>query len=95
MNKQKIFRLIFALSFLPYVILLIIALCHAIFGLAEYTWILPLYVGTIYGMDAFLDSLVWNGLKLCFIPVLPITAAYQVVFIIVTAVHAIQRKKQK
>ena len=95
MNKKKLFTVIFVLSFLPYAILLIIALCHAIFGLEQYTWILPQYVGTIYGMDAFLESIVWNGLRLCFIPILPIAAVYQMVFIIITAVRAIRRKKRK
>ena len=80
-NKRKISKTIFILSFLPYIILVLISLYHAIFGQDIYGF-LGGYIRTVYGMEAFLNTLVWNSLGLCFIPVLPIIAIYQIIYVI-------------
>ena len=82
MKKNNITKIIFILSFLPYIILVVISLYHAIFGHDIYAF-LGGYIRTDYGVEAFLDTLVWNALGLCFIPVLPIVAIYQIIFIII------------
>lgn len=82
MKKRKIYKIIFIISFLPYVILLLISLYHAIFGYDLYTMILPTYVKTLYGMEAFLQTLIWNSIRLCFIPILPICLIYQLIYLI-------------
>lgn len=92
MNKGKILRIILWLTFIPYLFLFVYSLYYAIAGYDVYTMILPQYVRTIYGWDAFLEVFVWTGLALCLIPILPICFLYQsIVFIIVV----IRRTKEK
>jgi len=79
---KKIFKTIFMLSFLVYAILIFISLYYAIFGYDVYTLILPTYVKTIYGIDAFVETLTINVLTLTFIPVLPIILIYQLIYLI-------------
>ena len=82
MNKGKITKIIFILSFLPYIILILISLYYAIFGHNVYAF-LGGYIRTDYGIKAFLDTLIWNVLRLCFIPVLPAVVIYQMIFLII------------
>lgn len=94
MRKKKIFRVIFKLSFIPYVILMLISIYYAIAGYDVYTWILPEYVRTIYGLEAFAESLLLNVLMLCFrFPILPVLIVYQLVYITVGVINRIKRKK--
>lgn len=83
MKKKKLFKLIFIVSFMPYVLLLLYALYKSIVGYDIYTWILPVYKGTIYGIEAFMQVLIWNGIALCFIPVLPACFLYQIIYLII------------
>ena len=85
-NKRKIFKTIFILSFLPYIILVLISSYYAIFGNDIYAF-MGGYIRTDYGMKAFLDTLTWNCLILTFIPVLPIIAIYQIIFIIIYVIN--------
>lgn len=87
---NKVFKVIFWLSFLPYVILLLISIFCAIVGYDEYTWILPVYKGTIYGWEAFSNTLIMNSIKCCVIPILPTVVIYQIVYILIN-----KRKKYK
>ena len=80
-NKEKVLKILFFISFLPFIFLLAKSTYHAIFGYDEFTWV-GYYVGTIYGFEAFLEVFVWTGLALCFIPVLPICFVYQLIYII-------------
>ena len=89
-NKRRIAKIIFILSFLPYIILLLISLYHAIFGNNVYAF-LGGYIRTDYGITAFLDTLVWNALGLCFIPVLPTVAIYQIIFIIINIKNKLRK----
>ena len=93
MNKKKIAKIIFILSFLLYIILILISLYHAIFGYDVYTLIKPKYVRTVYGIEAFGETLLWNALVLCVIPVLPIVLIYQVTYIIIKLLK--RNKKNK
>lgn len=83
MNKRKILSIILWLSFVPYLFLVGYSLYHAIFGYDVYTMILPQYVRTIYGWEAFLEVFVWTGLALLFIPVIPICFLYQIIYLII------------
>ena len=93
-NKKRISKIIFILSFLPYIVLILISLYYAIFGHDVYAF-LGGYIRTDYGMTAFLDTLIWNVLSLCFIPVLPVIATYQIIFIIIHLIRYIKNKKKK
>ena len=90
MNKNKIFKVIFILSFLPYIILALISLYYAIFGYDVYTWIKPVYTRTIYGMDAFFNSLIWNLLS--WIPILILVIIYQIIYTIIIVVKRIKKR---
>lgn len=90
-NKKRNFKIIFMLSFTPYIILLAISLYYAIFGHEVYAF-LGGHIRTDYGITAFLDTLTWNALRLCYIPILPIIATYQIIYIII---HFIKYQKNK
>ena len=62
MTKKKIFKVLFFISFLPYIILILISIYHAILGYDIYTWINHQYIETIYGIDALTETLFWNGI---------------------------------
>ena len=95
MKKNKIAKIIFVLSFLPYVILILISLYHAIFGYDVYTLIKPQYIRTSYGTEAFGESLVWNSLVLCVIPVLPIVLIYQIIYIVIKIIIKLLKRNKK
>lgn len=90
-NKSKISKIFFILSFLPYMVLLLISLYYAIFGYEVHTF-LGAYVRTVYGIAAFLDTLVWNALVLCVIPVLPTVAIYQIIFTIIKIKNKLKQR---
>ena len=91
--KNKILKLLFKISFLPYIILILISLYYAILGYDVYTWILPTYVRTIYGIEAFIETLTWNFLVLCFIPIIPIVALFQIIYIVLFIIRKIKKNK--
>jgi len=90
--KRKIYKIVLILSFIPIVALVLISLYYAIFGYDVYTMVLPTYRGTIYGMEAFANSFIWNVLSLTFIPVLPVCLIYQIVYFLV---HITRKNKNK
>ncbi len=81
-KKVKTLRIIFWLSLFPYLFLMGYSLYHAIFGYDMYTLILPQYLRTIYGWDAFYQAFIWTVMAFCIIPVLPVCLLYQVIYII-------------
>ncbi len=93
MKKSKVFNIIFIISFIPILALLFISLYYAIFGYDVYTMILPTYVKTIYGIEAFVQSFTWNAIVLIFIPVLPIMFLYQIIFLIVKFILKLKTNK--
>lgn len=80
-NKKKIFNYIFIITFIPYIYLFTIALYYAIFGYDVYTWILPTYVKTIYGLDALFETLFIYGFKFSIIPIFPLCLIYQIIYL--------------
>lgn len=95
MNKKKILRIVLWLSFVPYLFLIVYSLYHAIFGYDVYTMILPQYLRTIYGWDAFWEVFVWTALALCFIPIIPICLLYQIIYFIRYLMSFIRTKRIK
>ena len=83
MNKNKIFKIIFWISFLTYIILFLISVHSAIFGHHVYTWIGNQYIRTIYGIEAFTETIIWYGLRLCVIPVLPTVLIIQIIYVVI------------
>lgn len=95
LKKKRIYKILFIVSFLPYIILLAISLYHAIFGYDVYTLILPTYVKTIYGIEAFVSTLFWNALALCFIPIIPICLLYQIIILVKYIIKKIKDRSFK
>ncbi|MBQ2881363.1 MAG: hypothetical protein IJE40_03775 [Clostridia bacterium] len=89
---KKILSIIFIISFIPYIILLGYGIYSAIFGYDVYTWILPTYVETIYGLDAFLEAVTVLGLSLIFIPVIPICIIYDIIYLALKAIFHFRNK---
>ncbi len=73
--KDKVLKIIFIISFIPYIGLLIYGIYSMIFG---FTFIFS----TSYGIEAFLDSIFILGLLLCVYPILPICLIYQIFYLI-------------
>ncbi len=90
--KIKMIRILFWLSFAPYVFLLCYSTYHAIFGYPVYSFIMHHYVETIYGWDAFLMVFIWTGIALCFIPVLPICLLYQIIYLFIYIIKSVMSK---
>jgi len=80
---MKIKKIILFITFLPYIYILLLSTYHAIFGYDVYTLILPTYVKTIYGIEAFKEVFILNLLGLTFIPIIPICLIYQIVYLII------------
>ncbi len=91
---KRIFSVIFIISFIPYIILIGYGIYSAIFGYDVYTWILPTYVGTLYGLDAFLEAVTVLGLSLFFIPIIPICAIYEIIYLILKAIFHFRNKSK-
>ncbi|MBR1382450.1 MAG: hypothetical protein IJ555_01365 [Ruminococcus sp.] len=70
---MKISKILFYLSFAPAVLLLISAVMSMFTG-ATFMF------STDYGVDAFLSTIILGGMALCYIPVLPACAIYQIVY---------------
>lgn len=92
---KKIPFIILLISFIPYAVLLGYGLYSAIFGYDVYTLILPTYVETLYGLDAFLEAVTVLGLTLLFFPVLPICAFYQILYIVVKIILKLKNKSKQ
>ncbi len=88
--KKKVLRIVLVISLAPYLFLVGYSLYYAIFGYDLYTMILPEYIRTIYGWEAFSHVFIWTGIVLCFIPVLPICLLYQIIYLFV---YLIKRQK--
>lgn len=82
LNKLKI---IFLISFVPYILLLIPACYNAVFGYYD----APLLPGgasqTYYGFEAVKYTIFWYGFIFSIIiPVFPICVVYQIIYLIIT-----------
>ncbi len=85
-RKKKFLRILFWLSFVPYLLLVGYSAYFAIVGYDVYTLILPQYLRTIYGWDAFCRVFVWTGIAFCIIPILPICLLYQLIYFMIALV---------
>lgn len=74
-HKAKIYKIIFIISFFPYIFILLIALPCWNNGF-------KLFGPTTFGFDAFKNALGFFGLIFCYIPVLPTVFLYQVIYVI-------------
>jgi hypothetical protein len=92
MDKRKILRIVLALSFTPYIFLIVYSLYYAIFGYDVYTLILPQYLRTVYGWDAFSEVFLWTGLSLSAIPIIPVCFLYQTIYFIRYLIKVIRSK---
>ena len=76
LDKVKILRILFKLSFLPYILLLLLALYSSIFGCT-------FMFSTYYGLEAFYNSLVIYGIIGCiYFPIFPIVFIYEICYLI-------------
>ncbi|MDR2558314.1 MAG: hypothetical protein LBC86_02040 [Oscillospiraceae bacterium] len=89
--KKKIYRKLFIISFVPFVLLLVYACYSAVFGYYS-TPLLPSGGGgwTLYGMEAIFEVMFWYGLAFTIIPILPICLIYQIVYLSVIFVNKIR-----
>ena len=60
-DKRIAFKIMFFISFIPYIEVLLRALYHSIFGYNKYTWILQAYIKTCYGIEAIKESIIYDG----------------------------------
>lgn len=91
-NKKRLSKIIFILSFIPYIIMILFSLYFAIGGEKIYTFMSHEYIRTDYGMPVFIKSmsmLVYIGTFK--FPILPILIIYQIVFIL----NIIRKKENK
>lgn len=91
-NKIRVSKIIFIISFIPYIIMILFSLYFAISGEEIYTFMRQEYIRTDYGIPVFIRSmsmLIYIGTFI--VPILPILIVYQIVFIL----NVIIRKKRK
>lgn len=81
--EKKTSKLLFKLSFLPFVLFIIYCFISMFTG-AE-AGIITTY--TVYGTEAFINTFIWWGLALCMFPVFPLMLIYQIVYIIRNAAN--------
>lgn len=73
---MKILKILFKLSFLPYILLFLFAIYSSIFG---FTFLFS----TSYGLDAFLGAIAIIGFVGCVsFPIFPIVFIYEVFYLI-------------
>lgn len=87
LNKIKILRILFKLSFLPYILLLLFATYNSIFGVTVFS--------SYYGLSAFKTTIVFFGLLgcICFPPIFPIAFIYEIFYLIWIKVKKINTHK--
>lgn len=78
-NLQFLGRLVLCVSFLPYIVGVIIGMIYAFVGYDIMT-VTGVYVRTIYGFDALREVITLYGLGLTFIPIIPVCFIYQLVY---------------
>lgn len=78
-NLRFLGRLVLCVSFLPYIVGVIIGMVYAFVGYDIMT-VTGVYVRTIYGFDALREVITLYGLGLTFIPIIPVCFIYQLVY---------------
>ncbi|MDO5156433.1 MAG: hypothetical protein Q4D51_10765 [Eubacteriales bacterium] len=85
--KSKATKIIFRLSFLPYILLFLYACYSAVAGFE--------FFGTSYGIDAFTAALFLGAIVLCIIPVIPICIIYDIIYLILRNRNSISKQTLK
>lgn len=76
LNKVKILKTLFKLSFVPYILLFLYAMYNSIFGVT-------IFFNTLYGVEAYKTTMVILGLIGCtYIPIFPIMIVYEIFYLI-------------
>ena len=89
MNKKRIAKIALWISLLPYVILPLTGIWHAIFGFT-------FFAATYTGWEGFTNSVFILGWACCVIyPVLPVCLLYQIVYAICFVVAKRKKMKEK
>ena len=94
MKKRKIFKVLFIISFIPYIIFLIRALLSAFYGTADFgsviisglsePWIGGKEIVTLYGFEAFKQTITWDFIGFTFgVPLIPIILLYQLIYLVI------------
>jgi len=91
---KKFLFILFIISFIPYIVLLGYGIYSAIFGYDVYTLILPTYVETLYGLDAFLEAITVLGLTLIFIPIIPVCIIYELLYSVIKLFFYFRNKRK-
>ena len=81
MKKSKIFKIVFLISFLPYILLILLAIHSAIYGHNIYAFFGNQYIRTIYGIEAFKEIVIYGVLFMCATFILPISLIIQIIYI--------------
>jgi len=76
LNTVKILGILFKISFLPYIVLILLAIYTSIFG---FTFLFT----TSYGLDAFLSTIILFGTLGCiYFPIFPVVFNYEIIYLI-------------
>jgi len=87
--KKRIFKIMFWISLLPYVILLVMGIWHAFFGFTFFS-------ATYTGWEGFVNSVFILGWACCVIyPVLPVCLLYQMIFLIYMIAKRWKKNREK
>jgi hypothetical protein len=77
-GKLNIKKVLFIISWLAWIIYFLSGIYALFFGYESGLF----YKTTIYGFNAFKEAILWNLIRLTFVPVLPATLIYIVVYLI-------------
>ena len=91
-NLKLLGRIVLCVSFLPYVVGVILGIVYAIVGYDVLT-VTGVYVKTMYGFEAFREVITWYGLGLTFIPVIPICFIFQLIYLLWWLVKRLRQPK--
>lgn len=92
-NLRFLGRLVLCVSFLPYIVGVIIGMVYAFVGYDIMT-VTGVYVRTIYGFDALREVITLYGLGLTFIPIIPVCFIYQLVYFLWWLIKCLKNTKR-
>lgn len=78
LGKKYIKRILLCLSILCWIIYLLSGIYHMKYGFCDGLFT----CNKVYGLEALTSSLIWYGIGFTFIPVLPITLIYIIIYIV-------------
>lgn len=93
-NKKNVYKIVFILSFIPYIIMILFSLYFAIYGEEIYTFMRQEYIRTDYRIPVFIKSmsmLIYIGTFK--VPIVPILIVYQIVYILNVIIRKKENKK--